>query len=81
MGGPAGSPPEPDRDGCPGADGARQVQRVMERRDRMITVGGAVVAALLTGGGIVVLASVYLWSADPARRRRALQLLKLLLGR
>jgi len=77
MGGPAGSFPEPDRDGCPGVDGADRAQRVMGE----VTIRGVAVAALFIGGGIVVLAAVYLWSADPARRRRAWQLLKLLLGR
>jgi hypothetical protein len=30
---------------------------------------------------VALLAAVYLWSKDPGRRRRAWQLLKLLLGR
>jgi hypothetical protein len=37
--------------------------------------------ALLTTVGVAALAAVYLWSADPARRRRAWQLLRLFLGR
>ena len=37
--------------------------------------------ALLTTAGTAVLAAVYLWSADPGRRRRAWQLLKLFLSR
>ena len=36
---------------------------------------------LMTGGGIAALAAIYLWSKDPARRNRARELLKLLLGR
>lgn len=39
------------------------------------------VPTLLVAGGIAILAAVYLWSTDPTRRRRAWQLLKLLLGR
>jgi len=39
------------------------------------------VTALLAGAGIAILAGVYLWSTDPGRRRRAWQLLKLLLSR
>jgi len=35
----------------------------------------------LAATGITLLAAVYLWSKDPGRRRRAWQLLKLLLGR
>ncbi len=35
----------------------------------------------LAAAGVALLAAVYLWSKDPGRRRRAWQLLKLLLGR
>jgi hypothetical protein len=44
----------------------------------MYNAGLAVVA---TAGGIAILAAVYLWSEDPGRRRRAWELLKLLLRR
>lgn len=37
--------------------------------------------ALMASAGITALAAVYIWSKDPDRRRRAWQLLKLLLGR
>lgn len=36
---------------------------------------------ILAAVGFTALAAVYLWSEDPARRRRAWQLLKLLLSR
>ena len=36
-------------------------------------------AVMVTAAGIAILAAVYLWSKDPARRRRAWRLLKLLL--
>jgi hypothetical protein len=38
-------------------------------------------AVMMTAAGIAILAAVYLWSEDPGRRRRAWQLLKLLLRR
>ena len=38
-------------------------------------------AVIMTAAGIAILAAVYLWSDDPGRRRRAWQLLKLLLRR
>ena len=38
-------------------------------------------AVMATAAGIAILAAVYLWSNDPDRRRRAWQLLKLLLRR
>lgn len=38
-------------------------------------------AALLAAAGFAGLAAVYLWSKDPARRTRARELLRLLLGR
>jgi hypothetical protein len=38
-------------------------------------------AGMVTATGITILAAVYLWSKDPGRRRRAWQLLKLLLRR
>jgi hypothetical protein len=38
-------------------------------------------AVTVTAAGIALLAAVYLWSEDPARRHRAWQLLKLLLRR
>ena len=38
-------------------------------------------AVMVTAAGIATLAAVYLWSRDPGRRRRAWQLLKLLLRR
>lgn len=38
-------------------------------------------AVMVTAAGIAVLAAIYLWSKDPGRRRRAWQLLKLLLRR
>ena len=38
-------------------------------------------AGLLAAAGITALAAIYLWSKDPGRRRRAWQLLKLLLGK
>lgn len=40
-----------------------------------------ITTVLLAGAGIAVPAAVYLWSADPGRRSRAWQLLKLLVGR
>jgi len=36
---------------------------------------------VLAAAGFAVLAAVYLWSKDPARRHRARELLKLLVGR
>jgi len=36
---------------------------------------------MVTAAAIATLAAVYLWSKDPARRRRAWQLLQLLLRR
>lgn len=38
-------------------------------------------AVMMTATGIAILASIYLWSKDTGRRRRAWQLLKLLLRR
>jgi hypothetical protein len=38
-------------------------------------------ATVLAAVGFAVLAAVYLWSKDPARRTRARELLKILLGR
>jgi hypothetical protein len=38
-------------------------------------------AVMMTAAGIATLAAVYLWSKDSDRRRRAWQLLKLLLCR
>ncbi len=38
-------------------------------------------AAILAAAGFAVLAAVYLWSKDSARRTRARELLKLLFGR
>ena len=38
-------------------------------------------AVMATAAGVAILAAVYLWSDDPARRRRAWRLLKLLLRR
>jgi hypothetical protein len=38
-------------------------------------------AVIVTASGIATLAAVYLWSENPDRRRRAWQLLKLLLRR
>jgi hypothetical protein len=38
-------------------------------------------AAVMAAAGFAVLAAVYLWSNDPARRNRARELLKLLFGR
>ena len=36
---------------------------------------------VLVATGVTILAAVYLWSKDPARRARAWQLLAFLLGR
>jgi hypothetical protein len=41
----------------------------------------ASLATVLAAAGVAVLAAVYLWSKDSARRQRARELLKLLLGR
>jgi hypothetical protein len=38
-------------------------------------------AVIVTATGVAILAAVYLWSEDSSRRRRAWQLLKLLLRR
>lgn len=38
-------------------------------------------AVLVTAAAVTMLAAVYLWSEDPARRRRARELLALLLRR
>jgi hypothetical protein len=38
-------------------------------------------AVMLTAAAMAILAAVYLWSKDPSRRRRAWQLLTLLLRR
>lgn len=42
---------------------------------------GVNLAVIVTAAAVVVLAAVYLWSEDPARRGRARELLRLLLRR
>jgi hypothetical protein len=42
---------------------------------------GVNLAVIVTAAAVTILAAVYLWSEDPARRGRARELLKLLLRR
>ena len=42
-------------------------------------LNGLDLAVIVTAAAVAILASVYLWSEDPARRRRARELLTLLL--
>ena len=51
------------------------------KRDRSFMMYDLSLVGALAATGITLLAAVYLWSKDPGRRRRAWQLLKLLLGR
>ena len=62
----------------PSADAVAALQSEGTCLPMMYNTGLAVAA---TAGGIAILAAVYLWSEDAGRRRRAWQLLKLLLRR
>ena len=54
---------------------------LLSRRDLTPIMNDLSFAAVMAAAGFAVLAAVYLWSNDPARRNRARELLKLLFGR
>jgi hypothetical protein len=53
----------------------------LQERDPPPMMSDPNLAVMVTATGIAILAAVYLWSKDPGRRRRAWQLLRLLLRR